>query len=46
MAIATDLGYVPSNVKMALKGVDVLLLLSANHDLEMLKDGPYPSKVK
>jgi phosphoribosyl 1,2-cyclic phosphodiesterase len=45
MAIATDLGYVPSNVKMALRGVDVLLLES-NHDLEMLKDGPYPWSVK
>jgi phosphoribosyl 1,2-cyclic phosphodiesterase len=45
MAIATDLGYVPPNVKMALKNVDVLLLES-NHDLEMLKDGPYPWSVK
>lgn len=45
MAIATDLGYVPPNVKMALWGVDVLLLES-NHDLEMLKDGPYPWSVK
>ena len=45
MAIATDLGYVPPNVKMALRGVDVLLLES-NHDLEMLKDGPYPWSVK
>jgi phosphoribosyl 1,2-cyclic phosphodiesterase len=45
IAIATDLGYVPPNVKMALKGVDVLLLES-NHDLEMLKDGPYPWSVK
>lgn len=45
MAIATDLGYVPPNVKMALKHVDVLLLES-NHDLEMLKDGPYPWSVK
>jgi phosphoribosyl 1,2-cyclic phosphodiesterase len=45
MAIATDLGYVPPNVKQALKGVDVLLLES-NHDLEMLKDGPYPWSVK
>jgi phosphoribosyl 1,2-cyclic phosphodiesterase len=45
MAIATDLGYIPPNVKMALKGVDVLLLES-NHDLEMLKDGPYPWSVK
>ncbi len=45
MAIATDLGYVPPNVKLALKNVDVLLLES-NHDLEMLKDGPYPWSVK
>ncbi len=45
MAIATDLGYIPPNVTMALKNVDVLLLES-NHDLEMLKDGPYPWSVK
>jgi phosphoribosyl 1,2-cyclic phosphodiesterase len=45
MAIATDLGYIPPNVNMALKSVDVLLLES-NHDLEMLKDGPYPWSVK
>jgi phosphoribosyl 1,2-cyclic phosphodiesterase len=45
MAIATDLGYIPPNVTMALKNVDVLLIES-NHDLEMLKDGPYPWSVK
>ncbi|HEX4156130.1 MAG TPA: MBL fold metallo-hydrolase [Acidobacteriaceae bacterium] len=45
MAIATDLGYIPLNAKLALKNVDVLLLES-NHDLEMLKDGPYPWSVK
>jgi len=45
MAIATDLGYVPPNVKSALKAIDVLLLES-NHDLEMLRDGPYPWSVK
>jgi phosphoribosyl 1,2-cyclic phosphodiesterase len=45
MALATDLGYMPPNVKAALKRVDVLLLES-NHDLEMLKDGPYPWAVK
>jgi len=45
MAVATDLGYIPPNVKQALRGVDVLLLES-NHDLEMLKDGPYPWSVK
>lgn len=45
MAVATDLGYMPPNVKQALRDVDVLLLES-NHDLEMLKDGPYPWSVK
>ncbi len=45
MALATDLGYVPPNVKAALKRIDVLLLES-NHDLEMLRDGPYPWSVK
>lgn len=45
MAVVTDLGYVPPNVKSALKRIDVLLLES-NHDLEMLRDGPYPWSVK
>jgi phosphoribosyl 1,2-cyclic phosphodiesterase len=45
MAVATDLGYMPQNVKAALKRIDVLLLES-NHDLDMLKDGPYPWSVK
>lgn len=45
MAVATDLGYMPPNVKAALKRLDVLLLES-NHDLEMLRDGPYPWSVK
>lgn len=45
MGFATDLGYVPPNVKAQLTGVD-LLLLESNHDLEMLRDGPYPWAVK
>lgn len=45
MAVATDLGYMPPNVKAQLKGLD-LLLLESNHDLEMLRDGPYPWSVK
>ncbi len=45
MGFATDLGYIPPNVKAQLKGVD-LLLLESNHDLEMLRDGPYPWQVK
>jgi len=45
MAVATDLGYMPPNVKAQLKKLD-LLLLESNHDLDMLKDGPYPWSVK
>jgi len=45
MAFATDLGYIPPNVKAQLQNVD-LLLLESNHDLEMLRDGPYPWSVK
>ncbi len=45
MAFATDLGYIPPNVRAQLQAVD-LLLLESNHDLEMLRDGPYPWSVK
>jgi len=45
LASATDLGYISPNVRAQLQGVD-LLLLESNHDLEMLRDGPYPWAVK
>ena len=45
IGLATDLGYMPSNVNMQLQGCDVLMLES-NHDLDMLRDGPYPWAVK
>jgi phosphoribosyl 1,2-cyclic phosphodiesterase len=45
IGLATDLGYLPSNVHMHLKGCDILMLES-NHDLDMLRDGPYPWSVK
>jgi len=45
MGFATDLGYIPPNVRAQLQGLD-LLLLESNHDLEMLRDGPYPWQVK
>lgn len=45
MGLTTDLGYIPPNVKAQLKNLD-LLLLESNHDLEMLRDGPYPWPVK
>jgi phosphoribosyl 1,2-cyclic phosphodiesterase len=43
--IATDLGYVPESIKYHLRYTDVLVL-EANHDLDMLKVGPYPWSVK
>jgi phosphoribosyl 1,2-cyclic phosphodiesterase len=45
MAVATDLGYMTPNVKAQLRRLD-LLLLESNHDLEMLRNGPYPWSVK
>ncbi len=45
IGFVTDLGYIPPNVKAQLKDLD-LLLLESNHDLEMLRDGPYPWAVK
>ena len=41
----TDLGYGSGLVKESLRGVDTLLL-EANHDLDMLKEGPYPWYLK
>jgi phosphoribosyl 1,2-cyclic phosphodiesterase len=45
VGIATDLGYVPESIKYHLRRMDALLLES-NHDLDMLKVGPYPWSVK
>jgi len=45
IGIATDLGYVPESIKFHLRRANVLLL-EANHDLDMLKVGPYPWSVK
>jgi len=45
IAIATDLGFMTQNVKDQLRGCDGLILES-NHDLEMLRVGPYPWSVK
>ncbi len=44
-AVCTDLGYIPESVKYHLRGSD-FLVLESNHDLEMLKVGPYPWMVK
>jgi phosphoribosyl 1,2-cyclic phosphodiesterase len=45
VAIATDLGYMPASVCDQLRNCDVLVIES-NHDLEMLRIGPYPWSVK
>lgn len=45
VAIATDLGYITDSLRVHLRGTD-LLVLESNHDLEMLRVGPYPWSVK
>ncbi len=45
IGFATDLGYMPVSVRDHLRGCEVLVLES-NHDLEMLRSGPYPWSVK
>jgi phosphoribosyl 1,2-cyclic phosphodiesterase len=45
VAIATDLGYMPELVKHHLREAN-FLVLESNHDLDMLKVGPYPWYIK
>ncbi|MFA9398531.1 MAG: MBL fold metallo-hydrolase [Clostridiaceae bacterium] len=45
VCIATDLGCFSDEVKESIKDGDIILLES-NHDLEMLKFGPYPYPLK
>lgn len=45
ISIATDLGHMTGEVADNIKGSN-LLLLESNHDLEMLKFGPYPYALK
>ncbi|MGB9074157.1 MAG: MBL fold metallo-hydrolase [Terriglobales bacterium] len=45
IGFTTDLGYMPVSVRKHLSGCQVLVLES-NHDLEMLRSGPYPWPVK
>lgn len=45
IGVVTDLGYVPEVVKQHVKGCHCLIFES-NHDLEMLKIGPYPWYIK
>lgn len=43
--VATDMGYFSESVKEKISDADVVLLES-NHDIEMLKFGPYPYTLK
>ncbi len=45
ISIATDLGYITDSVRYHLASSRVLVIES-NHDLEMLKSGPYPWELK
>jgi phosphoribosyl 1,2-cyclic phosphodiesterase len=45
IGFATDLGYMPVSVRDHLRGCSVLVMES-NHDVEMLRSGPYPWSVK
>jgi phosphoribosyl 1,2-cyclic phosphodiesterase len=45
IGIVTDLGYMPRSVVDNIRGCDGLMIES-NHDLEMLRGGPYPWQVK
>ena len=45
MSIATDLGYIDSMILEKLYGAD-MVILEANHDVNMLTIGPYPYFLK
>lgn len=45
VGVCTDLGYMPASVRHHIRGCHVLMIES-NHDLEMLRGGPYPWAVK
>ncbi|MBQ5649714.1 MAG: MBL fold metallo-hydrolase [Clostridia bacterium] len=45
IAVATDIGYVSDEVFSCLFGADAALIES-NHDVRMLKNGPYPQYLK
>ncbi|KYK31399.1 MAG: hypothetical protein AYK23_03985 [Candidatus Proteinoplasmatales archaeon SG8-5] len=45
VTVATDLGHMSSAVRNRFKNCDAIVLES-NHDVQMLKDGPYPIYLK
>ncbi|MFQ5927553.1 MAG: MBL fold metallo-hydrolase [Terriglobia bacterium] len=44
-ALVTDIGFITELIKQQIRGADCLIIES-NHDLEMLRHGPYPWFVK
>lgn len=45
LAYVTDVGYLPDAIQTAMVGCDTVVLES-NHDVEMLRTGPYPMYLK
>lgn len=45
ITVATDIGHITDDVKEKVKDSSILLIES-NHDVEMLKEGPYPYPLK
>jgi len=45
VGVVTDLGYMPHSVIQHIRNCD-MLMIESNHDLEMLRIGPYPWSVK
>ena len=45
VAVCTDLGYISDDIAAALEGCD-LVMIESNHDINMLKNGPYPPQTK
>ncbi len=45
IGVATDIGYVTDNIRGNLEGCEAVVL-EANHDTQMLKDGRYPDYLK
>lgn len=44
-AVCTDLGVMTDDIRNRLRGCDTVLIES-NHDIEMLRKGPYPAQLK
>lgn len=45
VCVVTDVGFIPENVRERIRNTD-LLVIESNHDIEMLRTGPYPWSLK